>query len=161
MIPIEEYSRTLLAAQGYCELSMFDEALDELGTLPADAQQHPTVVELRLVTLMQAKRWRQALAAGRELTRIAPEKNIGFIHSAFCLHELGKTEEARAVLLSGPAALHAEPVYHYNLACYACVLGQLEQARQHLEQSIVLDKKFRDYAQSDPDLKALRDQDAA
>jgi predicted Zn-dependent protease len=161
MIPIEEYSRTLLAAQGYCELSMFDEALHELGTLPVDTQQHPTAVELRLVILMQAKRWRPALATGRELTQIAPEKTMGFIHTAFCLHEMGKTEEAREMLLSGPETLRTEPVFHYNLACYACVLGQLEQARQHLEQSVLLDKKFRDYAKTDPDLKALHDQDAA
>lgn len=157
MIPIEEYSRTLLAAQGYCELSMFDEAIEELGTLPPEAQQHPTAVELRLVILMQAKRWKQALAAGRELTTIAPEKSLGFIHSAFCLHELGKTEEARKLLLNGPETLHSEPVFHYNLACYECVLGHLDEARAHLEKSIVLDKKFRDYAQTDPDLKALRD----
>lgn len=157
MTPIEEHSRTLLAAQGYCELSMFDEALEELATLPLDAQQHPTAVELRLVTLMQAKRWKAALAAGRELTQIAPEKTLGFIHSAFCLHELGKTEEARTLLLNGPETLHGEPVFHYNLACYECVLGNLDLARAHLEKSIVLDKKFRDYAQTDPDLKALRE----
>lgn len=156
MTSIEEYSRTLLAAQGYCELSMFDEALDELGTMPVDAQQHPTAVELRLVVLMQAKRWKAALATGRELTQAAPEKSIGFIHTAFCLHELGKTEEARTLLLSGPETLHGEPVFHYNLACYECVLGNLDLARAHLEKSIVLDKKFRDYAETDPDLKALR-----
>ncbi len=157
MIPIEEHSRTLLAAQGYCELSMFGEALGELGTMPVDAQQHPTAVELRLVVLMQAKRWRQALATGRELTQIAPDKSLGFIHTAFCLHELGKTAEARTLLMSGPETLHGEPVYHYNLACYECVLGNLDVARAHLEKSIVLDKKFRDYAQTDPDLKPLHD----
>lgn len=156
MISIEEHSRTLLAAQGYCELSMFDEALGELGTMPVDAQQHPTAVELRLVILMQAKRWKAALATGRELTQAAPERSIGFIHTAFCLHELGRTAEARTLLLAGPETLHGEPVFHYNLACYECVLGNLDLARAHLEKSIVLDKKFRDYAETDPDLKALR-----
>jgi len=157
MTPIEEHSRTLLAAQGYCELSMFDEALAELDTMPSEAQQHPTAVEVRLVILMQAKRWKAALVAGRELTEIAPEMTTGFIHTAFCLHELGKTAEARTLLLNGPVTLHAEPVYHYNLACYECVLGNLDLARAHLEKSIVLDKKFRDYAQTDPDLKPLHE----
>lgn len=161
MIPIEEYSRTLLAAQGYCELSMFEEALQELGTLPADLQQDPSAVEMRLVILMQARRWKPALATGRELTELAPEKTIGYIHMAFCLHELGKTAEARSLLLDGPATLHSEPVYHYNLACYECVLGNLDLARLHLDKSIALDKKFRDYALTDPDLQALREQKAA
>jgi predicted Zn-dependent protease len=154
---IEEHSRTLLSAQGYAELGMFDEALQELGTLPVDAQQDATAVEIRLMVLMQAKRWKAALATGRELTQLAPEKTAGYIHSAFCLHELGKTDEARSVLLNGPSALHTEPVYHYNLACYECMLGNLECARAHLEKSVQLDKKFRDYAKSDPDLKALRE----
>jgi predicted Zn-dependent protease len=161
MTLIEEHSRTILAAQGYCELHMFDEALQELGTLPADAQQHPSALEVRLVILMQAKRWKQALAAGKELVNLDPERNIGYIHSAFCLHELGRTEEARDLLLNGPSALHTEPVYHYNLACYECMLGHLDVARAHLDKSIQLDKKFRDYASTDPDLKALRDHEAA
>lgn len=157
MIPIEEHSRTLLAAQGYCELSMFDEALDELGTLPVDVQQHATVVEVRLMILMQARRWKAALATGRELTQVAPERTSGFIHAAFCLHELGKTAEARTMLLSGPETLRGEAIFHYNLACYECVLGNVELARDHLEKCLVLDKTFRDHAQKDPDLKALRE----
>jgi predicted Zn-dependent protease len=158
---IEEHSRTLIAAQGYSELGMFDEALQELGTLPIDAQQDITAVEMRLMILMQAKRWKAALATGRELTQLAPDKTAGYIHSAFCLHELGKTDEARTVLLNGPPALHHEPVYHYNLACYECMLGNLDCARTHLEKSVQLDKKFRDYAKSDPDLKPLHEESAS
>ena len=154
---IEEHSRTLLAAQGYCELNMFDEALLELGSLPYDDHQHPTVVELRLTILMQAKRWKSALATGRELTSLAPERTMGYIHAAFCLHELGRTLEARDVLLNGPDALREEPVFHYNLACYECALGNLPEARAHLERSLELDTKFREYAKTDPDLQPLRD----
>ena len=154
MLP-EEHQRNLLAAQGYCELAMFEDSLQQLDRLSPEEQQHPCSVEMRLIVLMQAKRWKDALAAGQRLIQIAPEKNTGYIHSAFCLHELGQTEAARSLLLSGPGSLHQEPVFHYNMACYECMLGQLEEARQHLERSIQLDKKFRDYARTDPDLKAL------
>jgi predicted Zn-dependent protease len=152
---VEEHQRILLAAQGYCELGMFEDALAELAALPRDEQQHPATVEMRLIVFMQAKKWKDALAAGRRLTQIAPDKNTGYIHSAFCLHELGQTEAARKLLLSGPESLHKEPVFHYNLACYECCLGHHEEARQHLERSIQLDKKFRDYAKTDPDLAPL------
>lgn len=154
---IEGHERTLLAAQGYCELGMYDDALGELDTLPEELSQHSSVVELRTVTLMQAKRWKQALTASRALCRLAPDKTIGFIHAAFCLHELGRTDEARDMLLSGPDLLHAEPTFHYNLACYECALGNLDLARLHLEKSFELDKKFKDFAKSDPDLAALRE----
>lgn len=156
MSSIEDYQRSLLAADGYRELGLIPEALAELASLPEDLRGHPTVVELRLVTLMQGHSWKEALSAGRELTRIAPEKNTGFIHSAFCLHELGDTESARDFLLGAPKTLHAEPVFHYNLACYECMLGNLDAARAHLERSFHLDKKFRDYAKTDPDLEGLR-----
>jgi tetratricopeptide (TPR) repeat protein len=154
---IEGHERTLLAAQGYCELGMFDDALEELESLPTELMQHSAVVELRTVVLMQARRWKLALTASRSLCRVAPEKSTGFIHAAFCLHELGRTDEARDTLLAGPEALHTEPTYHYNLACYECALGNLDLARLHLEKSIELDKKFKDFAKNDPDLAALRE----
>lgn len=153
---LEGHERTLLAAQGYSELSMFDDAIAELDSLPKKALQSATVIELRTVILMQAKRWKNALTAARSLCGVEPTKTSGFIHAAFCLHELGRTDEARDVLLTGPETLHVEPTFHYNLACYECALGNLELARMHLEKSIQLDKKFRDFAKSDPDLAPLR-----
>jgi predicted Zn-dependent protease len=154
---IAGHERTLVASQGYCELGMFDDALAELETLPAEYERHPTVVELRTVVLMQAKRWKLALTSSRSLCRVSPDRTTGFIHAAFCLHELGRTTEARDTLLSGPELLHKEPTYHYNLACYECALGNLDLARLHLERSFELDKKFKEYAKSDPDLAALRE----
>ena len=154
---IEGHERTLLAAQGYSELGMFDDAIVELDSLPKEAAQVSTVIELRAVILMQAKRWKPALSASRDLCRAEPQKTSGFIHTAFCLHELGRTAEARDVLLGGPDALHTEPTFHYNLACYECALGHLDLARMHLEKSIELDKKMRDFAMTDPDLAALRE----
>ena len=88
---------------------------------------------------------------------LAPEKPIGFIHAAFILHETGCTDEARTLLLGGPDSLHRDATYHYNLACYECVLGNLDLARMHLDRSFELDKKFRDYAKSDPDLAKLHE----
>ena len=152
---IEGHERTILAAQGYSELSMFDDALAELDSLPPETAGHAGVVELRAVILMQARRWKPALEASRALCDLQPDQKGGYIHAAFCLHEMGRTDEAREVLLGGPTSLHAEPTYHYNLACYECVLGHLDLARMHLERSIQLDKKYRDFAKGDPDLAAL------
>ena len=152
---IEGHERTILAAQGYSELSMFDDALAELETLPPETAGHEGVVELRAVILMQARRWKPALEASRRLCVLQPDQTGGYIHVAFCLHEMGRTEEAREVLLGGPDALRAEPTFHYNLACYECVLGHLDLARMHLEKSIQLDKKYRDFARGDPDMAPL------
>ncbi len=154
---LDGHERTLLAAQGYAELSMYDDALAELDSLPAEALKTAEALELRTVILMQAKRWKDALATGRALCESEPEKTGGFIHTAFCLHELGRTAEARDCLLAGPSSLHADATFHYNLACYECALGHLDLARLHLEKSIAMDKKMRDLAKCDPDLAALRE----
>jgi hypothetical protein len=106
---------------------------------------------------MQARRWQEALAVGRELCLTEPKKSGGFIHTAFCLHELGRTIEARDCLLDGPPSLHSEATFHYNLACYECALGHLDLARLHLDKSFAMDKKMRDLAKRDPDLAALRE----
>ena len=154
---LDGHERTLLAAQGYSELAMHDDALAQLDSLPDETAKNPTVLELRAVVLMQAKRWKPALAVSRELCATEPARTSGFIHTAFCLHELGRTDEARECLLTGPDALRAEPTFHYNLACYECALGHLDLARMHLDKSFTLDKKMRDFAKSDPDLAALRE----
>ena len=149
------HKRLLIAAQGYSELGLPELALDELDQLPEEVSKSPMGIESRLSVLMQAKRWKPALGIGRELCRIAPEKTAGFIHTAFCLHEMGKSREALDLLNSGPAALKAEPTYHYNLACYEAALGNIEQARAHLNVSFAMDKSLKDYARNDPDLKPL------
>ena len=155
------HQRLLVAAQGYSELGLPELALDELDLLPEEVQQSPVGLESRLSVLMMAKRWKPALGLGRTLCELTPDKTTGFIHAAFCLHELGQSREARELLVSGPAALKAEPTYHYNLACYEAALGNLDQARAHLKVSIAMDRKLKDYARTDPDLQALRALDSA
>jgi predicted Zn-dependent protease len=155
---VEDFEKIIQAAQGYTELGMHEDALIELESLIPAVRNRPDVLELRILILMHARKWGEALAASRDLCELRPDVTIGYIHAAFCLHELRRSGEAKSVLLSGPAALLDEPTYHYNLACYECVLGNLESALAHLETSFAIDKKFRAFAKTDPDLKALRSQ---
>jgi predicted Zn-dependent protease len=152
---MEDFEKKIQSAQGYSELGMYDDALAELDAIEPAVRERPEILELRVLILMHAKRWNKALAASRRLAEERPDATVGFVHTAFCLHELGRSAEAKAVLLSGPPKMLDEPVFHYNLACYECVLGNLDSARTHLETSIALDKKFREFAKIDPDLKAL------
>lgn len=149
--------RVLLAAQGYIELGLYPEAVAELDLLPEDIRTSEPVLALKVAALMAARRWEEACAACARLRKYCPESTTGYIHGAFCLHELGRTVEARDLLLSGPATLEQEPTYHYNLGCYAAVLGQREEALQHLEQSFRMDAKFRQIALRDPDLRSVRE----
>jgi Tfp pilus assembly protein PilF len=48
-----------------------------------------------------------------------------------------------------------EPLIHYNLGCYACQMGNLDAAKQHLKRAFNLQPKMRFMALDDEDLKPL------
>ncbi len=147
--------RSLVAAQGYVELEMTDDALAELDTLPAEVQQKQEVLQTRLFVLMRGRRWAGALEVSERLYEIFPDQTTGYIHGAFCLHELDRTREAKELLLRGPASLLREATYYYNMGCYDAVLGNIEDAQHALEISFRMDDKFREIAKLDPDLSAV------
>jgi predicted Zn-dependent protease len=150
-----EDQKTLTAAQGYLELSMPREALAELARLSPEGAGSPPGLEMRIMILLKLQRWKTAATAARKLCRVLPERPAGFIHLAFCLHELGETVQARDVLRKAPPNVRKDATCCYNLACYEAVLGELDAARLHLAQSISIDKRFRDFARTDSDLAPL------
>lgn len=149
--------RAILAAQGYLELGMAAEALAELASLPVIESKDPDILELRLHILMQASRWADALSTAEELIRLNATAITAYIHGAFALHELGRTEDARNLLLKGPSELRKDPTFHYNIGCYEAVLGNRKAALDSLQASFALDETYRDFARRDPDLKLVRE----
>jgi tetratricopeptide (TPR) repeat protein len=145
------------AACGYAELGMTRQSIAELNEIELSQQIRPEVLQLRLHHLMRAQRWSSALRISQKLCRAAPDCSAGFLHAGFCLHELGKTAEAKKLLLKGPAALLKEPIYYYNMGCYDALLGNVKDARINLETSFRMDSSFRELAKRDPDLKDVKD----
>lgn len=150
-----DFERQLLAACGYAELGMMRDSLRELDEIEARFQNRPEVLQLRLHHLMKNKRWSLALRVSQKLCRAAPDCSTGFLHAGFCLHQLGKTEDAKKLLATGPVALLKEPIYYYNMGCYEALLGDVHGARENLLISFKMDASFRALAKKDPDLKAL------
>ena len=145
------------AACGYAELGMTRQSIAELNEIEQSHQNRPEVLQLRLHHLMRAQRWASALRISQKLCRAAPDCSAGYLHAGFCLHELGKTAEAKQFLLKGPAALLKEPIYYYNMGCYEALLGNVKDARINLETSFRMDSSFRELAKKDPDLEAVKD----
>jgi len=150
-----EFKRQFRAACGYAELGMTAESIAELNAIDDEHQHRPEVLQLRLHHLMRKKQWSRALTVSRRLCRAAPEASAGFLHAGFCLHQIGRTREAKELLLRGPTALLKEPIYYYNMGCYEVLLGNLKDARVHLQISFKMDSSFRDLAKRDPDLRPL------
>ncbi|MFL6584584.1 MAG: TPR end-of-group domain-containing protein [Chthoniobacterales bacterium] len=144
------------AACGYAELGMMRECVAELNAIEPRLQNRPEVLHLRLNCLMQKKRWAQALRVSQNLCRVAPDSSTGFLHAGFCLHQLGKTAEAKKLLVRGPVALLKEPIYYYNMGCYDALLGNVRDAKVNLQISFRMDGSFREIAKKDPDLRTLQ-----
>lgn len=149
------FQRTLRAAQGYLELGMPEEALAELEALSPEELIRPEVLRIRLSIAVEAKRWEAGLLLSRQLCAAEPRETHGYIQAAYCLHELGRTAEAKQTLLDGPQTLLLEAIYYYNMGCYHARLGEIEDAQAYVERAFELDPEFRENARTDPDLENL------
>lgn len=147
--------KDLEAAEGYLQLEMAEDALIELRNMSARDQDSERYKELLLATQMMLKHWKSAALTAQDLCKINAKEKSYFIHAAFCLHESGDTLAALRQLLAGPKSLLTDPLYHYNLACYHSVLGNLTDARSYLDRSFKLDPELAQTAADDVDLKNL------
>jgi tetratricopeptide (TPR) repeat protein len=135
---------------------MVNEAAAELELIVNEDRRSDDELEISIEVYSLQKRWSAAVAAAQEFTQRQPKEAKGWISWAFALRREKSIPHAEAVLLEGEKRIGSTcALIHYNLACYECVLGHLDEARQHLERSVQLDKKFRDYAKTDPDLAPL------
>lgn len=92
------------------------------------------------------------------IIKLAPGRSDAWIHRSFALHELKRTQEAFDQLL--PAAKKFRKVWTipYNLACYCCQLGRLEECLEWFKKAMAVDEQtVKQAAIDDPDLKPLCD----
>ncbi|MBX7208236.1 MAG: hypothetical protein K1X78_08005 [Verrucomicrobiaceae bacterium] len=153
---MNDIERRIIAAQGYVELGLFADAREELGALPREFAGRSDVVEITVLCLMGERRWEEALSLARQLCALEPEEPGGFIHAAYCLHELDRTREAVDVLVRGPSSLQGKAVFFYNMGCYRAKLGEVDAAVDMLQRAFIKDAGLRKAARRDPDLDALR-----
>ena len=142
-------------ARGYYELGMIADAFDALDSLGKEASDNMEVIRLKVDLLIHEKRWADALAMSQRLCENEPHGVQGYIHAAYCLHEMGQTSDACDLLRAAPDHVHKEAIWSYNLACYLAVLGNNEEASEFLEQSFALDESLRKSAKGDPDLAGV------
>ena len=142
----------LVAAQGWLELGNHEEAFEELEKIDAPLRGHPDVLDIRWGIYAAAEKWEYAVEIGDALVRTAPERTTGWIHRSYALHCLKRTQEAYDQLKPALEQFSEVELPWYNLACYACVLGNKEEAKELLDKAIEL-------GGDDVKLRALEDED--
>jgi len=150
----------LLAADGWLDLGLPGEALRELDRLPEAIRRSLIAANLSWRAHATRHDWTQAWAVADQMVADHPDDASGWLHRSYTLHELRRTREATEALLPAVAKFPTHPVVPYNLACYACQLGDADAARRWLAEVVRLKgvAYLRDLAMDDPDLAVLRDE---
>ena len=104
------------------------EARHELRGIRPENRRHPEVLQVRWRIYAAAHKWRACLSAAQALVIAAPESPFGWVHRSFALHEMHRTREAFELLLPAAQQFSKDFIIPYNLACYACQLGRLDEA---------------------------------
>ncbi len=156
---IDQRSRMHLdAAIGWLGLGNSREAAIEIEKVGLEFGHYADVLEVRWEIAAKQSEWEAALAVAESLVVGSPERCSGWLHRSYCLHELGRTLEAWNKLLPAFERFPKEATIPYNLACYACQLGNLEHAQSWLEKAAQIRgrRAIKALAAGDPDLEPLR-----
>lgn len=149
----------LNAVLGWLELGNVDEARAELNRIGPAVQSRPDLLEVRWILDARREDWPEALRTAERLLEMAPENASGWLHRAYAARRVpeGGVEKAAKLLKPAFDKFPEEPTIAYNLACYACQLGQLDEAREWLREAVKRgnSKKIRLMGLNDSDLEPL------
>jgi lipopolysaccharide biosynthesis regulator YciM len=148
--------RRLTAAGGFAELSLFQEAVQELEELPDNVKEIPVVLATWLEVYQLWQKWSEASSVAMRLAEIEPEESNWPVALAYATRRSRGLIFAQEILLEASEKFPECAAIQFNLACYAAQLMHLDEARQHLRQAIQLDKEFAALAKTDPDLQPIR-----
>lgn len=143
------------AARGYLYLGLPDDALAEIEPVPFTHRFSREFMELRTSIHMARKQWLEALVIARNVCHLFPASEQGFLDASRCLNRLGRTQEAKEVLLQGPSSLRTKAVHHYQMSRLEAKMGNVDNARKSLERAIALDPKYRKLALKVEELRQI------
>jgi tetratricopeptide (TPR) repeat protein len=152
-------AHTLNAVVGWLELGNSREAYAELRNLPAEYLNDPEVLDVRWILHAREEDWKGAFEIAECLLRVKPASAAGWLHRAYAVRRMpgGGLLEAADALKPAAEMFPEESIIPFNLACYACQLGNLDEARRWLRESLRRqpDGRIKRLALDDDDLEPL------
>jgi Flp pilus assembly protein TadD len=154
----------LNAVIGWLSLGNVEEARAEFDQLDALHRAMPEVLAVEWQLLAVESRWADAAGVADRWVKTAPGSPEAWIQRSYALHEQRQTRLAWDKLLPAARLFPSVHTISYNLACYACQLGNLDRARRWLRRSMLAIKDKGELliwiaaAQRDRDLEPLWDE---
>jgi tetratricopeptide (TPR) repeat protein len=125
----------LLAAEGYLELGMLDDARREYESLSAKAKHCAEGLTLLMEIHRAAGNLTELESVAEQLCIIDSDNVDRWIDLALVLREETSIESARELLLEAADRFPNTAMVHFHLARFECSLGNLAVANEHLGQS--------------------------
>jgi len=155
-VPLEQPDRQhSQAAAGYVELGMFLEANTELDKIDPFNRAAPEVLALRIEIYRGLAKWELMQQLAKRLTDFQPDDLQWTISLAYATRRADSIEAEKEILLNAEPKFPNEVAIKYNLACYFCQTGDIQNAKNYLEKAFEIDLNWRMAALEDEDLKLL------
>jgi tetratricopeptide (TPR) repeat protein len=147
----------LSGAEGWMELGDYDSALAELELISPDYRRHFDVLQVRWHIHNRMQDWDRCLNISLQMIEAQPEMPQGWINHGNALFYLERFEEAFNLLVPMLKRFPHDEAIPYNLACYKCQSGAIQEAREWLECALKVgdSKRVKNMAVNDPDLTPL------
>jgi tetratricopeptide (TPR) repeat protein len=98
--------------------------------------------------------WRAAVGyVAKRLAEFQPHDIQWTISLAYATRRADSIQAAKEILLNAESRFPKEAIIKYNLACYFCQLGDIENAKSYLKKAIEIDSTWRLQALDDEDLR--------
>src|SRR6266436_1292904 len=136
----------LRAAEGWLGLGDHESANQELERISPQLRAHRDVLDVRYSVCAKAKNWDAAAEIGRMLVELEPNQSFGWVNRSYALRRSSEGSVQAAYEALRPGAdrpLDDLEQVAFNLACYACQLGRLDEAREWLAKAFSAAKSNR------------------
>jgi tetratricopeptide (TPR) repeat protein len=134
---------------------MVEDAANEIECISPDQKNSSEVLGVRLEIYRAAEKWSLMEVVARELWKRHPDEPIYWNNLAWAVRRDSSIESANDILRQAVEKFPEDALTSFNLGCYACQLGNIEQAKTRVGKAIELDTKFKLMALDDPDLEPL------
>jgi tetratricopeptide (TPR) repeat protein len=126
------------AAAGYCQLGMWHDADAELDEINPEHSAHSVVLVVRVEIYRGLQKWGLMREVSKRLFEFDPDDVQWRIALAFATRRAVSIEAAKEILCEAVRKFPKEAVIFFNLACYACQLGDLEASKNYLRGALAI-----------------------
>ena len=116
------------------------------------------MLEVRAQIYRALEKWELMQTVAKALAIHDPDEPQWTVSWAFATRRADSIEHARIILVNAIERMPAVAIFHYNLACYICQLGDVEGAKKSLHTAFELQPQYRVMALDDEDLRPLWDE---